>query len=124
MVSGWLEPFKCGIHLLTYAPFIHFIMSNTYANILPITYQRDTFPTPISAISFDPVSDVLWAGNNSGQVAAYYRTRSRGVVYPVGNEFVSTLMTNEHHVYAMTIEGKGLGAWSKGGANKWHYRSV
>ena len=97
-------------------------MASTYSITAPITYQQDIYPSNISAVAFDPVSDVLWAGNGLGQVAAYYRNRMRGVVFPVGNNYVSSLYTSEQQIYATTLEGRGLGAWSKGGANIWQYR--
>lgn len=97
-------------------------MANTYSITTPITYQQDIYPSQISALAFDPVSDVLWAGNGLGQVAAFYRNRMRGVVFPVGDNYVSSLYAREQQVYAMTMDGRGLGAWGKGGANIWHYR--
>ncbi|CAG8768565.1 12220_t:CDS:2, partial [Acaulospora colombiana] len=71
----------------------------------------------ISAVSFDPVSDVLWAGNEVGQVCAYYRNRMRGVAFTVGEGYVSSLSISDQHIYAMSIAGQGLGAWSRGGVN-------
>jgi len=97
-------------------------MANTYSITAPITYQQTTYPSQISALSFDPVSDVLWAGNGLGQVAAYYRNRMRGVTFPVGENYVSSLSVSDSQIYAMTIAGQGLGAWSRGGVNKWHHR--
>jgi PAB-dependent poly(A)-specific ribonuclease subunit 2 len=97
-------------------------MANTYSVSIPITYQSQIYPCRISSVSFDPVSDVLWAGNELGQVCAYYRNRMRGVAFPVGEGYVSSLSTSDQQIYAMSITGQGLGAWSKGGVNKWHYR--
>lgn len=100
-------------------------MANTYAVVAPITYQRDTpYPSQISALCFDPVSDVLWGGNGHGQVAAYYRNRTRGIAFLAGESYVSGLSVSDQQLYAMTIAGQGLGAWGKGGVNKWYYRYV
>jgi len=99
-------------------------MASTYTITAPITYQQTTYPSQISALSFDPVSDVLWAGNGHGQVAAYYRNRMRGVAFPVGENYVSSLSISDSQIYAMTITGQGLGAWARGGINRWHYRFV
>ena len=55
-------------------------MSSTYRPIAPILTQRDLYPQPVTALSFDPVSDTLWTGNNTGSIAAYYGTQgARGV---------------------------------------------
>jgi len=97
-------------------------MANTYSITAPITYQQDVYASQISTLAFDPVSDVLWAGNGLGQVAAFYRNRMRGVAFPVGKNYVSSLYARENQVYAMTMEGQGLGAWTKGGVNIWQYR--
>ncbi|KAG8829897.1 poly(A)-specific ribonuclease [Serendipita sp. 400] len=98
-------------------------MTNIYSTSAPFTFQRDTYSCQISALSFDPVSDVLWAGNGVGQVAAFYRNRMRGVLFPVDKNAVSSLLVNDNHIYAMTLNGQGVGAWSKGGVNSWHYRT-
>lgn len=97
-------------------------MANTYSITIPITYQHDFYPMQISALCFDPVSDVLWAGNDVGQIGAFYRNRMRGVAFPAGEGSVSAITASEHQIYAMTMTGRGLGSWGKGGLNKWHYR--
>lgn len=97
-------------------------MAQTYSITAPITFQQSTYPSQISALSFDSLSDVLWAGNGLGQVVAYYRNRMRGVAFPVGDNYISSLSISDSQIYAMTIAGQGLGAWGRGGVNKWHYR--
>ena len=101
-------------------------MSNTYKQLPPITVQRDVFPQPITALSFDPVSDTLWAGTNSGGVTAYYSAQGmRGVSFQVGGEMgVSRIVATDSMVRAAGVGGQGVGAWGKGGVNKWYYRSI
>ncbi|KAI0059101.1 PAB-dependent poly-A-specific ribonuclease subunit PAN2 [Artomyces pyxidatus] len=99
--------------------------SGAYRPAHPITQQRDLFPQPITALSFDLVSDTLWSGTNSGNVTAYYTPRGmRGVTFPVGgNMAVKKVVADETHVRACGVAGEGVGAWSKGGVNKWYFRS-
>jgi PAB-dependent poly(A)-specific ribonuclease subunit 2 len=101
-------------------------MSSTYHAIPPITHQHDIFPQPITALCFDPVSDTLWSGNNSGTVTAYYSARGiRGVNYRVGGDLaVKTIVASDSTVRAAGISSNGIGAWTKGGANKWYFRLV
>jgi len=96
----------------------------TYNVIAPIVYQRDSYPIPISALAFDPVSDTLWAGNNAGTIAAYHgQSRLRGVYYPVGEgRPVKKIAAGDIQIRAIPDAGIGLGAWSKGGVNKWYFR--
>lgn len=79
---------------------------------------------PITALAFDPVSDTLWGGNSAGTLVAYHsRPSYRGVYFPVGdNRPVKKVVVGESQVRAMTESGFGLGAWMKGGLNKWYYR--
>jgi PAB-dependent poly(A)-specific ribonuclease subunit 2 len=99
-------------------------MSTTYRPTAPLTYQRDLFPQPVTALSFDPVSDSLWAGLASGQVVALHSPRGlRGVSFPVGGAMaVKKLGAGETYVRALGMAGVGVGQWSKGGVNKWHHR--
>lgn len=78
----------------------------------------------ITALAFDPVSDTLWGGNSAGSLVAYHSQQPfRGVYFPVGdNRPVKKIFPGESHVRAMTESGLGLGAWTKGGCNKWYYR--
>ncbi|PCH38436.1 hypothetical protein WOLCODRAFT_97122 [Wolfiporia cocos MD-104 SS10] len=101
-------------------------MSSTYRSIPPITYQRDLYPQPITALSFDPLSDTLWAGLNSGDVVAYYTAQGmRGVVFPVGGGLATKVITaTDSNVRAFGVASNGIGAWAKGGMNKWYYRST
>lgn len=96
-------------------------MSTSYRNINPITLA---FPQPVTALSFDPVSDVLWAGSNLGYVTGYHGTRGiRGVSFKVGgNLAVRKLVSGESHVRALGLSGEGFGTWTKGGMNKWYFR--
>ena len=101
-------------------------MTQTYHPIPPITHQQNIFPQPITALCFDPVSDAIWAGNNSGTVTAYYTAQGiRGVSYPVGGDLaIKTIVASDTTVRAAGISSNGIGAWTKGGANKWYFRSV
>jgi PAB-dependent poly(A)-specific ribonuclease subunit 2 len=96
----------------------------SYRPIAPIGLAG--YPQPVTALSFDPVSDTLWVGSNSGTVAAYYGTRgAHGVMFPVGGSLaVSKIIAGENYVRALGVAGDGLGSWSKGGVNKWLCRSV
>lgn len=98
----------------------------TYRPAVPITPQHDAFPQVITALSFDPVSDTLWAGANTGSVTAYYTPRGvRGVSFPVGGGLaVSKVVADETQVRACGAAAEGVGAWSRGGVNKWYYRCV
>ncbi|KAI0933597.1 hypothetical protein AcW1_005383 [Taiwanofungus camphoratus] len=100
-------------------------MSSTYRPTAPITHQRDIFPQPITDLSFDPVSDTLWAGLNTGQVVAYYTAHGmRGVVFPVGGGLaVKKVDATDSGVRAFGVASDGIGSWGKGGVNKWFYRS-
>lgn len=101
-------------------------MASKYHAIPPITHQRDLFPQPVTALSFDPVSDTLWSGNNAGMVTAYYSAQGiRGVSYRTGGDLaVKAIMAGDTLVRASAIQSGGIGAWTKGGANKWFHRSV
>ncbi len=99
-------------------------MSSTYHLIPPITHERDIFPQPITSLCFDPISDTLWSGNNSGNVVAYYTAQGvRGVTFPVGGDLgIKNIIASDSNVRAAGIASNGVGAWSKGGVNKWFYR--
>jgi PAB-dependent poly(A)-specific ribonuclease subunit 2 len=99
-------------------------MSTTYRSIAPITHQRDVYAQPVTAVSFDPVSDVLWSGSNFGTVLAYYGTRgTRGISFPVGGDLaVKKISAGENYVRALGVASEGIGSWSKGGMNKWFFR--
>lgn len=97
-------------------------MSSTYRQIPSLTYQRDVSPQPITALSFDPVSDILWSGTNSGHVCAYYTPQGlRGVHYPVGGHYaVKKILATDTSVVACGVTSEGIGSWSKGGVNNWY----
>lgn len=96
-------------------------MSTTYRPTAPITHQRDIYGQPVTALSFDPVSDTLWSGSNTGNVVAYYGTSGmRGVSFRVGGILaVKKVIAGENYVRALGISSEGMGSWSKGGVNKW-----
>jgi PAB-dependent poly(A)-specific ribonuclease subunit 2 len=98
-------------------------MSTTYSVIEPLHDARN-YLQPTTALSFDPVSDTLWAGRASGHVVAYHSTRGmRGVMYPVGGGLpVKKILAGETYVRALGQAGEGVGHWSKGGVNKWFHR--
>ncbi|KAF8919283.1 PAB-dependent poly-A-specific ribonuclease subunit PAN2 [Mucidula mucida] len=82
------------------------------------------FPVPVSALAFDPVSDIVWAGSNSGNVAAFVgRQGLRSVAFRVGDLPVSKVVVGENYVRAGCNRGMGFGTWGKGGMNKWFYHS-
>ncbi|KAI0035067.1 ubiquitin carboxyl-terminal hydrolase-domain-containing protein [Vararia minispora EC-137] len=99
--------------------------SPTYHSIPPITHQRDVFPQQITALAFDPVSDTLWSGSNSGQLSAFYSVLGlRGVSFRVGGTLaVKKIAVDDAVVRACCVAGEGVGCWSKGGLNKWYYRT-
>lgn len=97
-----------------------------YRPIAPITHQRNIFSQPVSALCFDPVSDTLWAGTNAGNAVAYYTPRGmRGVTFRVGGDLaVRDILADESSVFASGVDSNGVGAWTKGGVNKWYHRCV
>ena len=100
-------------------------MSNTYRPIPPIvTSSLDGFVQPVTALSFDPVSDILWTGLNSGTITSYFGTLGvRGPSFRVGgNLAVKKVMSGDNTLQAFGDASEGLGSWSKGGVNKWFYR--
>jgi hypothetical protein len=97
--------------------------AQTYRPAVPIPSQHEAFAHVITALSFDPTSDTLWSGSNSGNVTAYYTPQGiRGVSFPVGGSLpVSKVVVDETQVRAQGAAGEGVGAWSKGGINRWYY---
>jgi hypothetical protein len=99
---------------------------STYRPAQPISQhqQHDVFLQAITALSFDPTSDTLWSGANTGNVTAYYTPQGvRGVSFPVGGGLsVNKVVADETQVRAYGVAAEGVGAWSKGGVNKWYYR--
>ncbi|KAK0185791.1 ubiquitin carboxyl-terminal hydrolase-domain-containing protein [Armillaria mellea] len=93
------------------------------SNYRPITPISTTFPQPVTALSFDPVSDILWAGSQSGIVTAYVSEGMSGVSFRVSDLPVLKVVAGESYVRAAGSRGLGFGSWGKGGVNKWHYRS-
>jgi PAB-dependent poly(A)-specific ribonuclease subunit 2 len=100
-------------------------MSGSYATIAPISSSLNGFAQPITALSFDPVSDILWAGLESGIVAAYLgRQGVRGPSFRVGGRLSVKKIIAGDYVHAADNGNEVLGSWTKGGVNKWHFRSV
>ncbi|TFK42698.1 ubiquitin carboxyl-terminal hydrolase-domain-containing protein [Crucibulum laeve] len=99
-------------------------MASSYRPISPITAYT-TFPQPVTALSFDPVSDILWAGSNTGNVTAYYSKQGvRGISFQVGGGLaVNKVIAGDNYVRALGLASEGLGSWAKGGMNKWFFRS-
>jgi len=97
-------------------------MSTSYRPIAPIT--QHSFPQSVTALSFDPVSDILWAGSNTGNVTAYYGSRGmRGVSFRVGGSLaVKRIIAGENYVRSLGVASEGVGSWAKGGMNKWFFR--
>ncbi|KAF8163190.1 ubiquitin carboxyl-terminal hydrolase-domain-containing protein [Crassisporium funariophilum] len=95
--------------------------ANSYKPITPINSTAvNGFAQPVTALSFDPVSDILWSGSNCGTVTAYFGVRgARGVSFRVGSNLgVTKVVAGDNHVRALGAVSEGLGSWSKGGMNK------
>ena len=81
------------------------------------------YPEPVTALAFDPVSDVIWSGSNSGNISAHCSYRGiRGVSFRAGDLSVHKLVAGENYVRASCVSGDGVGSWAKGGANKWFHK--
>lgn len=100
-------------------------MSTSYRPTNPVSAGHP-LPSSVTALSFDPVSDILWAGDNNGVVTGIYTSRGyRGVFFPVGGDFaVSKISAGDNYVRALGSASEGLGSWAKGGMNKWFHRCV
>lgn len=99
--------------------------STSYKPISPITSPLlSGFEAGVAALSFDPASDILWTGSNSGHVSACYGTQGvRGTSFQVGgNTAVKKIIAGDNYVRALGTVSAGLGSWSKGGMNKWYFR--
>ncbi|KAF9567565.1 hypothetical protein CPC08DRAFT_703099 [Agrocybe pediades] len=100
-------------------------MATSYKSIAPIDCaSMDGFVQPISALAFDPVSDMLWTGHNSGTISAYVGTRGiSGPSFRVGGHLgVKKITAGDHYVRALGNSDFGLGSWTKGGVNKWFFK--
>ncbi|KAH7889997.1 PAB-dependent poly-A-specific ribonuclease subunit PAN2 [Phlebopus sp. FC_14] len=99
-------------------------MASSYRITTPITTIHDSYAQPVTALSFDPVSDSLWSGTNAGTVVALHTVHGvRGVSFPVGGGLaVRQLSVGDNHVRALGMAGEGVGSWAKGGMNKWYFR--
>ncbi|KAI6007843.1 ubiquitin carboxyl-terminal hydrolase-domain-containing protein [Pisolithus marmoratus] len=96
----------------------------SYQPILPITTLHDAGIQTVTALSFDPVSDSIWAGVDSGVVIALHTVQGlRGVSFPVGGGLaVNQVTVGDNYVRAFGMAGEGIGSWAKGGMNKWYFR--
>ncbi|CAL1703566.1 unnamed protein product [Somion occarium] len=101
-------------------------MSAKYHAIPPIAPSVDIYPVPITALAFDPVSDTLWSGSNTGRIVAHHSIEGvRGVAFPVGGDLaVKDIIATDSNVRAFGVSGNGIGAWTRGGVNKWYYSSI
>lgn len=98
-----------------------------YHPLPPLTPpELPNFSTAVTALVFDPVSDVLWTGNEDGVVSTYYGHRGlRGVSFPVSKDVpVSKIVAGDSQVCAFGAGSQGVGSWGKGGNNKWYFRQV
>ncbi|EJD46063.1 hypothetical protein AURDEDRAFT_87257 [Auricularia subglabra TFB-10046 SS5] len=98
----------------------------SYQSATPIVHFYETYPQPVTALSFDPVSDTLWAGTQTGQVAAFHSSHQRSVCFPTTKRdqggLVRRIHATETHVRALSsVAGAGMGAWSKGAVPKWSW---
>jgi PAB-dependent poly(A)-specific ribonuclease subunit 2 len=93
---------------------------STYHSLPP--FGQPLYPQPITSLSFDPVSDALWAGNASGTVSAYHgASRMRGVTYVVSRgDPVKKVLAADGYVTACT--SLSVGVWGKGGVKKWYHQ--
>lgn len=94
----------------------------SYRATTPIVHYLHTYPQSITALAFDPVSDTLWTGTQSGELAAFHSNRERSVFYSVGGP-VQNIYATDSQVRAMGTNA-GLGGWSKGGMTKYYWRCV
>lgn len=101
-------------------------MSSTYHLLNPLSPESELYPQPVTALAFDPLSDTLWTGTNSGSIVARYSAQGiRGVSFPVGGDLaVREIIATDSNVRAYGLAGNGIGAWGKGGVNKWFYQCV
>ena len=99
-------------------------MALAYRLIQPISTLQDAHAQPVTALSFDPVSDSLWAGTQFGTVIALHTIEGvRGVSFPVGGGLaVKQVSVGNNYVRAFGAAGEGVGSWAKGGMNKWFFR--
>ncbi|KAF9532295.1 ubiquitin carboxyl-terminal hydrolase-domain-containing protein [Crepidotus variabilis] len=99
-------------------------MSGSYQPIQPIPSALNGFAQPATTLSFDSVSDILWAGLNSGTIVAYIGTQGiRGPSFRVGGDLgVKRLLAGDNYVHGAGNSNEGLGSWTKGGVNKWFLR--
>jgi hypothetical protein len=83
-----------------------------------------SFPRAVTSLAFDPVSDILWTGNEDGVVTTYYTNRGLpGVSFPVCKDIpVTKIVAGDSQVNAFGAGSNGVGSWAKGGNNKWFYR--
>ncbi|KAI6151085.1 ubiquitin carboxyl-terminal hydrolase-domain-containing protein [Pisolithus tinctorius] len=95
-----------------------------YQPLPPITTLHDAGIQAVTALSFDPVSDSVWAGVDSGVVVALHTVQGlRGVSFPVGGGLaVKQITVGDNYVRAFGFAGEGIGSWAKGGMNKWYFR--
>ncbi|KAL0947460.1 hypothetical protein HGRIS_013567 [Hohenbuehelia grisea] len=97
--------------------------SPTYHPIPPIS--PSFYAQSANSLSFDPVTNTLWAGTTAGTVVAYHGAMAvRGVQFRVGGNFGVTKVLAEHsHVRALASQDL-MGSWAKGGMNKWQYKPL
>jgi hypothetical protein len=88
---------------------------------LPPLVPRN-YPQIVTSLSFDPVSDALWAGHASGTVCMYHGlTRVQGVSFVVGRGTpAQKLLLSDNTITACS--SSGVGVWGKGGVNKWYHQ--
>ena len=98
-------------------------MSTAYRITTPIATLHD-YAQPVTALSFDPVSDTLWSGTDAGTVIALHTIHGlRGVSFPVGGALpLKQIVAGDNYVRALGVAGEGIGSWSKGGMNKWFFQ--
>lgn len=94
-----------------------------YRPLRPLAPAERPFPRAVTALAFDPVSDILWTGNEDGVVTTYYTNRGfPGVSFPVCRDIpVSKIVAGDSQVNVFGAGSNGVGSWAKGGNNKWFH---
>ncbi|KZT59790.1 hypothetical protein CALCODRAFT_176596 [Calocera cornea HHB12733] len=96
---------------------------STYHTIPPLSLS----PEPVSALAFDPFSDTLWSGSNSGIVSCYNGLEPSEVRYPLtGNPTpppgIQRIIVTDKEIRSLC--SAGVGGRTRGGASRWYYRSM
>ncbi|EJU05749.1 hypothetical protein DACRYDRAFT_46547 [Dacryopinax primogenitus] len=94
---------------------------STYHTISPLSLS----PEPVSALAFDPFSDTLWSGSESGIISCYNGIEPSNVRYPlVSNPLppagIKRILVTDREI--RSFSSAGVGGRSRGGISRWFYR--